>query len=1098
MEVNAPLGLKGADPALGEGQGALEAGASLKAGQVLPLLPPQAVNAHPVLEILNTLRSKGIVLPDTALTPADAAKLAAAAQALPEGPARAALLSMARAIASSPGGNPASGLNEGFDKSPRSSLADPVFFKPDQRRLELPAERLRWSPALDKLPAGTRGIPLSKKQIVGQNNALRAIYFGLRMTGKGYNLYVSGPEGSGRESAVRHILSVLAPRMPTPPDLVAATNLEDPKEPVILELEPGAWSRFEEALAQFLAAYQAVLPKELSSGQAKAKRKGLEEEVEKARAERLKAFEEKVSKVRVGKDKRFGIHIYTLKKEEGRTEIRVVPTYEDKGRMRTVGSEEELHGLVEAGQFAQEDWEEAAEQGREAARVFLEELDELIAQEREMEALLAQAKHQVNAEAAADLVSRIGISIVSAVTKSRHDTPEHKDWEKKVRLRRAGFMAETAKVRVGPYGVLVNEESVLTNRISFTHEVDGRMRLLDEEELEAKLKAGGITEKQFEELLQVAKPWIKRLGILMRLEEREHQKLHSNDPPPTQAEVKARAYVVSLLQHAAIHYQDFLPRQDKPEGSRQDPSENYRVSVLATGAGNGAPVIFAETHSYEELFGSADENKKLIVVPGAGAVRTSERGGPILNSGLFHKANGGFLVLDVMKLLSQPGAYPALMQAIETGKAEIAEGGLESALTLSGKKHQVPARVKVVLIGSPVLQMLLRAYDDQFARNFNAIAEFEPALKISDETLGAYLLFMKKVILQSEGGILEMTREAVAAVLEFAAREAESNQKLTAQFGLIHALMREASFWARESGRQEAGREDVELALKAKEQREGVYENHYLELLMDRVFVVETDGARVGQVNGLAVLGSFGVPERITVVTSAGRGMESVDRQALTTGPDFNKALGDVWGYLNHVFAQVREIAARISISFEQNYGEIDGDSATQAKIYGGLSSLSGMAIEQGIAVTGSADQFGNVQAIGGVNEKIKGFFALCAQRGLTGRQGVIIPAANAANLMLSPEIVKAVREGRFHIWAVSHVSEGIEILTGVPYRRVLALARTRLRELGASNPVSRLFWRLVRGLLSMAWRSSWAAERPGPPAPVKPDEPHGLGKDIT
>jgi predicted ATP-dependent protease len=247
----------------------------------------------------------------------------------------------------------------------------------------------------------------------------------------------------------------------------------------------------------------------------------------------------------------------------------------------------------------------------------------------------------------------------------------------------------------------------------------------------------------------------------------------------------------------------------------------------------------------------------------------------------------------------------------------------------------------------------------------------------------------------------------------------------------------------------------VETALKEKQNREEVYRRHLLDVYKKNVFVVETSGSKVGQINGLAVMGSFGVPMRVTVVASKAAGMGgivSVDRQAspTQTGPTFNKALGVVEGFLQNMFAQKKAFPVRLTISYEQNYGGIDGDSATTTEIYSILSALSGVPIGQNYAVTGSADQFGNVQAIGGVNEKIEGFFELCKARGLTGDQGIVIPKSNVADLQLSPEVVQAVKEGKFHIYAVGHVSEGLEVLTGVAYQTIVDKARARVDAMNA------------------------------------------------
>jgi predicted ATP-dependent protease len=286
-------------------------------------------------------------------------------------------------------------------------------------------------------------------------------------------------------------------------------------------------------------------------------------------------------------------------------------------------------------------------------------------------------------------------------------------------------------------------------------------------------------------------------------------------------------------------------------------------------------------------------------------------------------------------------------------------------------------------------------------------------------------------------------------VLEHAARLADSHQNFTAQFGALQGLLQEASYWAQQAGRTEVRGEDVETALKAKSEREDVHVKRMMDLYQNNVFRVETSGAAVGQINGLAVMGSFGVPMRITFVAGPGApGLVSVDQQAGTTGSSFNKALGNEWSFLVNEFGQKQAMKVQIRMSHEQNYGGIDGDSATSTTLYGILSALSGVPIKQNFAVTGSADQFGNVQAIGGVNEKIEGFFAICKHRGLTGDQGVVIPRTNVADLQLSPEVAQAIKDGQFHIYAVDNVRQGIEILTGTAYQTIKTKAEARLAEI--------------------------------------------------
>ncbi|MBI3564971.1 MAG: AAA family ATPase, partial [Elusimicrobia bacterium] len=492
-------------------------------------------------------------------------------------------------------------------------------------------------------------------------------------------------------------------------------------------------------------------------------------------------------------------------------------------------------------------------------------------------------------------------------------------------------------------------------------------------------------------------------------------------------------------------------------GSRPlDPEDFFRVSVLSDNSeSKGAPVVWEENPTYERLFGVADGNQRNMVIPGVGIVKADGPGGPSFKGGSFLKANGGFLVLRAMDVLKSPGVWPALMNAVRTGQAEIAEGGLLGMASMKGDIYHIPAKVKVVLVGSPMIQMLLAQHDEDFTLNFQGVAHFQPTIKITEEAVDGFLNFVKHAVVGSAGQIMDMTRGAIERVLEFAARQADSNKYFTASFGALYGLMQEASYAAGKAGRSEVRGEDVDAALQAKMDREDVHYKRMSELYQKNIFRVDTDGEAVGQINGLAVMGSHGVQMRITFVAGPGMpGIVSVDHQAGSTGSSFNKALGNEWSWLVHEFGRDaktgkdKPVRAQIRVSYEQNYGGIDGDSSTSTTLYGILSALSGVPIKQRYAVTGSADQFGNVQAIGGVNEKIEGFFDLCSHRGLTGDQGVIIPKTNVGDLQLRPDVAQAIKDGKFHIYAVDTVAQGMEILTGVAYQTIKEKAAARLDEI--------------------------------------------------
>jgi Lon-like ATP-dependent protease len=580
------------------------------------------------------------------------------------------------------------------------------------------------------------------------------------------------------------------------------------------------------------------------------------------------------------------------------------------------------------------------------------------------------------------------------------------------------------------------------------------------------LKANGVVDKAADwqltqrEASKAAEPFIEKFKAMQKQLQAEVQEIRKKTPPPTKAQLEAVAYTQALLQDMAAAFPLFLAQGQQ---GAPDVSEKYLVSVLAdNGKTKGAPVIFEKNPSFKKLFGWADDNAKTLMVPGAGMVMQAGIGGPTLNSGSYLKANGGYLVLDLMDVLREPNVYPALSRMIRTGQAEVSGGSPMAMLQgASGETYQVPAEVKVVLIASPMLRMMLEHYDEDFASLFKAVAEFQSSLEIGADTLAYYVRSMKRMIESSAGKMIDLTRGAIAAALEFAARMAESNTKISTRFGPIRDLLREATYFARQAGHPQITREDVEQTVFERAARRGGLRDRVHAYYNKGIFALQIEGEAVGQINGLAVMGDFGVPMRITVRTSANGGgptFVSADQRAGTTGSSFNKALEVLEGFFEGLFGQKRPIPARFRISFEQSYDGIDGDSATQTQIYAALSSLAEVPIRQGISITGSADQFGNVQAIGGVNHKIEGYFDVVAAKlksqgkEMTGEQGVIIPETNVRDLALRPDIVEAVKAGKFRIWAVRHVSQGVEILTGMPYSEVLLKANARLGGFAAER----------------------------------------------
>jgi ATP-dependent Lon protease len=407
-----------------------------------------------------------------------------------------------------------------------------------------------------------------------------------------------------------------------------------------------------------------------------------------------------------------------------------------------------------------------------------------------------------------------------------------------------------------------------------------------------------------------------------------------------------------------------------------------------------------------------------------------------IKAGSLLRANGGYIVLNVMHLFEEIGVWKTLKRVLTYNKLEFQEPPTLfqlSSITLNPEPIEI--NVKVILIGSQHIYSLLTGYEYDFKKMFKVKADFDYEIKRSDKVLTEYARVIKKLI--KEEDLKEFDKSAIAHLLEIAAVFAGQKSKLTTRFSKIADLAREANFWATDDGFDIVSAAHVDKAYKNAVNRHGMLESKISEMYEDGTFLMDTKGERIGQVNGLAVYEAdfyaFGRPARITATVSLGSGnIINVEREAGMSGRYLTKGVLIISGYFKETFGQDIPLAFNANLVFEQSYGMVDGDSASCAEIFALLSTLSGLPLKQGIAVTGSLNQKGDVQPIGGVNEKIEGFFEICKEHGLTGKQGVVIPIQNVKELMLKDEVVEAVRQKKFHIYSITRVEEGIEILTGV------------------------------------------------------------------
>jgi len=456
----------------------------------------------------------------------------------------------------------------------------------------------------------------------------------------------------------------------------------------------------------------------------------------------------------------------------------------------------------------------------------------------------------------------------------------------------------------------------------------------------------------------------------------------------------------------------------------------YMVNVFVSNdPEEGAPVIRESNPTYYNLMGKVEYESR------QGYLYTDFRK---IVAGAIHRANGGYLVLEAEELLRQYLSYDALKRALKDEKLTIENLGEQLGFlpVSSLRPEPIPLNIKVVIVGTRLIYYLLSLYDKEFSELFKIKADFDVDMPRNENTEYDMAVFVAEYTQQEN--LLPYDREAVGEVIEYASRLADHKQRMTTQMNKITEVLVEATAWARAEGKEAVEASDVRKAIKEMRYRVSLIEDRMFKAFEDGILRVEVDGERVGQINGLTVIDmrehSFGHPVRITSNVYMGQeGVVNIEREVKLTGPIHNKGLLILSSYLGKKYAQDMPLTLSARIAFEQTYEEIEGDSASSTELYCLLSSLSGYPLKQGIAVTGSVDQFGNIQPIGGVNEKIEGFFRYCKLRGLTGEQGVMIPKQNLIHLMLDHEVLEAVEEGKFHIWAIDTVDEGLEILTGVP-----------------------------------------------------------------
>lgn len=513
-----------------------------------------------------------------------------------------------------------------------------------------------------------------------------------------------------------------------------------------------------------------------------------------------------------------------------------------------------------------------------------------------------------------------------------------------------------------------------------------------------------------------------------------------------------------ILKNVDYFLADDQNAKNQPMDPRQELSKpwlNYRVNLFVDNSTQtGAPVIMDSNYSYHTIFGKLEYENYY------GSLKTDYT---MLKPGLLHQANGGYIIFQASDLVSNGIAYEALKKALRMKQLLIENTADQrsSMVMVSLKPEPIPLDIKVILIGNENIYQTLLSLDNDFRKLFKIKVEFEDTSDNTLENMNKIAQFIHSFCEQEK--LLPLDKTAVAKVMEYSSRLADSQDKLSTRFNDLAQIVGEASTWAKMDKEKVVTSKYVDIALKERIERIKKYDSRFTEMIKEHTLLIDTSGKKVGQINGLTVMNigdyTFGKPVRITANTYAGKiGVVNIEREVELSGSTHSKGVLILSGYLGEMFAQNIPLSLTASICFEQLYNGVDGDSASSTELYAILSSLSGVPIKQGLAVTGSVNQKGEIQPIGGVNEKIEGYYQICKMRGLDGTHGVIIPSLNKKNLNLSDEVIQAVKSGKFHIYAISTISEGIKLLTGVeagtidkrgkfPYGTINYLAYEKLKK---------------------------------------------------
>jgi len=773
--------------------------------------------------------------------------------------------------------------NRGYAQRPTLSARMPVNI-----RAITPQEACPRCNA-DELPLDTTAKVEEQNRYIGQDRALEAVEFGISMRHQGFNLFVIGPEGSGRHSVIQSFINRQAAGEPTPKDWCYVYNFDQPHKPIALEFPPKQGPVFKQEMHELIDTLKTTIPTVFDGEDYRAKKLALNENLR-----------QKVDEI-----------------------------YEDlieKGKSQSIAVIRNEQGLV----FTPLDSKNKP-MDLEAFRKLPEE------------------KQTAFEKTIANLHTTLQTIVHQISMLNREAQEQSRKLKKDTASLCVGHLIETLKAKYSKKpGQII-------------HYLDG-------------------VEKQLTE-----------------------------------------------------NVDDFLERPDSKQENfisfvSDPPSfDQYDVNVLVTHEEGGAPVVYDDLPTYQNLHGRIEHKAQM------GMLTTNFS---LIMSGTLHRANGGYIIIDAERLLMQPFAYEGLKRTLRSGQIRMESVehllGLVSTVTL--EPEPIKLTTKVILIGAPMVYYLLNDYDPEFSSLFKVQADFEYDMERSSVGQQQYAALIADLARENE--LLPLHRTAVAQVIDEAARHAGDSKKLSLHIRKIADLIKEADYLARKTNREHIDARDIEMAVAATKRRGGRIRDRVLESINDNIQHIETSGEKVGQVNGLSVVeiggNTFGFPTRITAVTRPGKGdIIDIEREVELGGPIHSKGVMILSAFLHSRYARNIPLGLQASLVFEQSYGGVDGDSASCAELCTLLSSLADAPIKQNLAMTGSVSQKGEVQPVGGLNEKIEGFFDVCVTRGLTGSEGVIIPASNLRHLMLKKEVVDAIAEKQFSVYLVSTVDEALSLLTG-------------------------------------------------------------------